>query len=49
MEAIRSSETSIDFQRITQRYVPEDSNLHGLSTKYVFRVKTGQTNNGQKE
>jgi hypothetical protein len=28
MEAICSSETSIDFQRIIQCYVPEDSTLH---------------------
>jgi hypothetical protein len=28
MEAICSSETSVDFQRITRRYIPEDSTLH---------------------
>jgi hypothetical protein len=28
MEAICSSETSVDFQRTTQRYIPEDSTLH---------------------
>jgi hypothetical protein len=28
MEAICSSETSVDFQRTTLRYVPEDSTLH---------------------
>jgi hypothetical protein len=28
MEAICSSETSIDFQRTTQRYIPDDSSLH---------------------
>jgi hypothetical protein len=29
MEATCSSETSNDFQRITRRYIPEDSTLHG--------------------
>jgi hypothetical protein len=28
MEAICSSETSVDFQRTTRRYIPEDSTLH---------------------
>jgi hypothetical protein len=28
MEAICSSETSVDFQRATRRYIPEDSTLH---------------------
>jgi hypothetical protein len=28
MEAIFSSETSVDFQRATPRYIPEDSTLH---------------------
>jgi hypothetical protein len=28
MEAICSSETSVDFQRTTQLYIPEDSALH---------------------
>jgi hypothetical protein len=28
MEAIYSSETSVDFERNTQRYIPEDSTLH---------------------
>jgi hypothetical protein len=28
MEAICSSETSVDFQRTTQRYIPEDGTLH---------------------
>jgi hypothetical protein len=27
MEAIFSSETSVDFQRITRRYIPEDGTL----------------------
>jgi hypothetical protein len=27
MEAICSSETSVDFQRTTRRYIPEDSTL----------------------
>jgi hypothetical protein len=28
MKAIYSSETSADFQRITQPYIPEDETLH---------------------
>jgi hypothetical protein len=28
MEAICSSETSVDFQRATLRYIPEDGTLH---------------------
>jgi hypothetical protein len=28
MEAICSSETSVDFQRTTRRYITEDSTLH---------------------
>jgi hypothetical protein len=28
MEAIFSFETSVDFQRTTRRYIPEDSTLH---------------------
>jgi hypothetical protein len=28
MEAISSSETSVDFEQITRRYIPEDSTLH---------------------
>jgi hypothetical protein len=28
MEAICSSETSVDFQRTTRRYIPEDSNIY---------------------
>jgi hypothetical protein len=28
MEAVCSSETPVDFQRTTRRYIPEDSTLH---------------------
>jgi hypothetical protein len=28
MEAVCSSETSVDLQRATRRYIPEDSNVH---------------------
>jgi hypothetical protein len=28
MEAVRSSETSVHFNVITRRYIPEDSKLH---------------------
>jgi hypothetical protein len=27
MEAVRSSETSVNFHHITQRHIPEDSNV----------------------
>jgi hypothetical protein len=30
MEAMPSSEKSVEFQRITQRYIPEDSTLHTI-------------------
>jgi hypothetical protein len=30
MEATYSSETSVDFQRITQRYIPEDRTMQGV-------------------
>jgi hypothetical protein len=32
MEAIRSSETSVDFQRTALRYIPEDSTLQYMYT-----------------
>jgi hypothetical protein len=28
LEAVCSSETSVDFQRTTRRYIPEDRTLH---------------------
>jgi hypothetical protein len=31
MEATSSSETSVDFQRTTRRYIPEDRTLHPSS------------------
>jgi hypothetical protein len=33
MEAICSSETSLDFQRITRRYIPDDSSTHNHRCK----------------
>jgi hypothetical protein len=33
MEAICSSETSVDIQRTTRRYIPEDGNLHNHSSE----------------
>jgi hypothetical protein len=36
MEGICSSETSVDIQRTTQRYIPEDSTFHNVS---IFRVE----------
>jgi hypothetical protein len=42
MEAIYSSERSVDFQRTTRRYIPEDSSLHNHRCEnlksYNFRV-----------
>jgi hypothetical protein len=35
MEAICSSETSVDFQRTTRRYIPEDSSLHNHRCEYL--------------
>jgi hypothetical protein len=35
MEAVCSSETSVDFQQTTQRYVPEDSILHNHLKSYT--------------
>jgi hypothetical protein len=36
MEAIYSSETSVDFQRTTRRYIVEDKTLHELKwLKYM--------------
>jgi hypothetical protein len=37
MEAICSSESSVDFQRTTRRYIPEDSTLHiFISPQFPF-------------
>jgi hypothetical protein len=35
MEATCSSETSVDFQRITWRYIPEDSSLQYDTYSYI--------------
>jgi hypothetical protein len=40
MEAICSSETSVDFQRTTRRYIPEDSTLH-----IACIIQTNERNN----
>jgi hypothetical protein len=40
MEAICSSETSVDTQRITRRYIPEDDTLHPVVQIVVFRIMT---------
>jgi hypothetical protein len=38
MKAIYSSEMSVDYQRITERYIPEESTLHSfLIKKYLFQ------------
>jgi hypothetical protein len=36
MEAVSTSETSVDFYRIERRYTPEGSNLHGKKILYRF-------------
>jgi hypothetical protein len=36
MEAICSSETSIDTQRIARRYIPEDGTLQGYIINYII-------------
>jgi hypothetical protein len=47
MEAICSSKTSVDFQRTTWRYIPEDSTLHNHPCEnlksYNFRVVYKET------
>jgi hypothetical protein len=43
MEAICSSETSVEFQRITQRYIPEDSTLHHILCSVLMRVITSRS------
>jgi hypothetical protein len=35
MEAIRSSETSVDTQQTTWRYIPEDGTLHNHHCEYL--------------
>jgi hypothetical protein len=35
MEAIYSSETSVDFQRTTRRYIPEDSTLYNHRCEHL--------------
>jgi hypothetical protein len=37
MEAICSSETSVDIQQITQRYIPEDSTLHNYTCCFISK------------
>jgi hypothetical protein len=40
MEVICSSETSVDFQRTTRRYIPEDSTLHNYRCENLKFYKT---------
>jgi hypothetical protein len=43
MEAIGSSETWVDFQQTTRRYIPEDGTLHNHrceNRKFLFHVRT---------
>jgi hypothetical protein len=39
MEAASSSEMSLDFQRTTRRYIPEDSTLHNHRCAYLKSYK----------
>jgi hypothetical protein len=36
MEAVRTSETSVNFNVTTRRYIPEDSKLHGMKMLIGF-------------
>jgi hypothetical protein len=36
MEAVRTSETSVDFNITTRRYIPEDSKLPALPLYYFY-------------
>jgi hypothetical protein len=38
MEAMCSSETSVDFQRTTGRYIPEDTAFHIYINSYVICI-----------
>jgi hypothetical protein len=44
MEAIYSSETSVDFQRTTRRYIPEDGTLrnHLLIKWYIYQMAVSE-------
>jgi hypothetical protein len=45
MEAIYSSENPVDFQRITGRYIPEDSTPYSfLINKYLFQQELKKIN-----
>jgi hypothetical protein len=39
MEAIYSSETSVDTQRITRRYIPDGGTLHSIFMSFVQSVR----------
>jgi hypothetical protein len=40
MEAVRTSETSVNFKVTTRRYIPEDSKLHfALSSQNYLKVR----------
>jgi hypothetical protein len=40
MEAAKTSETSVNFQQITRRNIPEDSHLHENVGSKSFKEKT---------
>jgi hypothetical protein len=37
MKAVRTSETSVSFNVTTRRYIPEDSKLHRLCLKHIYK------------
>jgi hypothetical protein len=43
MEVTRSSETSVDFQRTTRRYIPQDGTLHSHRCEILKSYKHGNT------
>jgi hypothetical protein len=43
MEVRDSAEISIDFQRITQLYIPADKTLRDISRVQVYSVTAGPT------
>jgi hypothetical protein len=42
MEAVRTSETSVNFYQSTRRNIPEDSHLDLLASHYDFVLQSGE-------
>jgi hypothetical protein len=38
MEAARTSETSVDIQLRTRQYIPDDSENHSITRRYIVRA-----------